>query len=161
MKRILILCAVCLAVLSCSKNNFCAVYNFNVENVESPLNEAKASFLPDHTILWQVGDEITFQIRLYDDASDEQIALYGGNQKVWEKEINGKLSYTDAGWKTYEEKGSSYKEVDSIELASKALSGYVTFRYKYEEPMVKLAGWFETVKFKEGPQTISVRVPGH
>ena len=83
---------------------FCAVYNFNVENVESSLNETKASFLPDHTVLWQVGDEITFQIRLYDDASDEQIALYGGNQKVWEKEINGKLSYTDAGWKTYEDK---------------------------------------------------------
>lgn len=156
MKRLLILCAFCLSLISCSKDSFTARYHFNVDN---SLNETKATLNPDHTLSWKDGDEIQFIIRLFEGDSDETVEMYGGSFKAWSKEIQGKLSYSNSTWGLYENLGGNYQKVESIELSARSLNSYVTFRYSYEDPMVLSAGWFNTVKFADGEQVISVKIP--
>lgn len=83
----------------------------------------------------------------------------GGSVKAWSKEIQGKLSYSNSAWTLYENLGGDYHKVESIELSVMSLNSYVTFRYSYVDPMVIIAGWFNTVKFAEGEQFISAQIP--
>ncbi|MCQ2167769.1 MAG: hypothetical protein MJY69_03745 [Bacteroidales bacterium] len=158
MKRIFIFCAFCLALISCSKDSFTARYHFNVEN---SLKQSKATLLPDHTLSWEEGDEIQFVVRLYEGDSDETIVMEGGSVKAWSKEIQGKLSYLNSTWILYESLNGDCQKVESIALSARSLNSYVTFRYSYEDPLNLSAGWFETIKFVDGDQIISVHVPSN
>lgn len=159
MKKLLIIIFTCLAMVSCDNNGgkYLAVYQFNVENSS---NETRATYDPSENIIsWEEGNEIEFEIKLYNYEFTEEVAAPGGSVKKWAKEKNGKLVYTDSTWKTYVKKGDSFKEVEEIELSSNDSNGYVTFRYFFSEPMNITVVWFRTIAFKEGIQKVSVQVP--
>lgn len=164
MKRFLILCVVCFAMLSCSnkQSDFIAIYHFNVENT---LGDSKAIFEPSGDVIWEIGDEIRFFLRVYNKTWDEMISGAGMTEgKFWEQEIRAKLVFDGAEWETYvyEEEDYSFKngkKVDNIKLISKRPTGCVTFDYHYDNIPVIAVGWHNTIEFKEGLQIINVQVP--
>lgn len=162
MKRFLILCVVCFAMLSCSnkQSDFIAIYHFNVEN---SLGSSKAIFEPSGDVVWEKGDEVKFYLRLYNMTLDELSDgfTYG---EPWEQEIRAKLVFDGAEWETYvcEDEDYSFKngkKVDNITLVSKHPSGCVTFDYHYDNIPVIAVGWHNMIEFKEGLQIINVQVP--
>lgn len=153
MKRFLIICLSCISMLSCNKFEYCAVYKFDIKDTVA---DTKAVFLPDYSVVWEEGDEISFEIKLNKD--DESTS---NHMNRCEQEICGKMIYSNSAWKTYLEDNGASVEVDGVELKSIISNGNVTFRFEYRHSDMGITVWFNRVRFEEGPQTITVQIPGN
>ena len=140
---------------ACSKLAYNTQLRFEVSNEL----ETKAT-LVDHSesgadIIWEEGDVITMEIDIYQDVTKSPL-----------NSVNGMILYQDGKWKTYEAKGSSLVEQESISVSSDFPDSKVRINFKCvngdttnPDENTFIAHWVRVIPFTEGPQTILVTLP--
>lgn len=80
--------------------------------------------------------------------------------------VDGKLVFQDGKWKTFEAKGSSFVEKESISVSSPFLGSKVRIRFLCNNGDIRkpdantfTAEWVRVIPFSEGIQTIQVTLP--
>ena len=106
-------------------------------------------------IIWEEGDVIILGIEIYQD-----------EMRMPLNTVDGKLVYQDGKWKTFEAKGSSFVEKESISVSSPFLGSKVRIRFLCNNGDIRkpdantfTAEWVRVIPFSEGLQTIQVTLP--
>ena len=106
-------------------------------------------------ITWEDGDVIILGIEIYQD-----------EMRMPLNTVDGKLVYQDGKWRTFEAKGSSFVEKESISISSPFLGSKVRIRFLYNNGDIRkpdantfAAEWVRVIPFSEGLQTIQVTLP--
>ena len=147
--------SVTLMLSGCNKLGYNAQFMFDV----SDEFETKA-ILNGHSesganILWEEGDVIILGIEIYQDEIRMPLNT-----------VDGKIVYQDGIWKTFEAKGSSYVEKESISVSSPFLNSKVRIRFLCNNGDIRkpdantfAAEWVRVIPFSEGLKTIQVTLP--
>ena len=140
---------------SCNKHEYNARLKFDVSNEL----ETKA-ILISHSesgadIIWEEGDEITFGIEIFKDDIMKPL-----------NSMDGKLVYQEGKWKTYEAKGPSFVEQESITVSSQFPDSKVRIRFRFINGDIRnpdantfITEWVRVIPFSEGHQTVLVTLP--
>ena len=106
-------------------------------------------------ITWEEGDVIILGIEIYQD-----------EMRMPLNTVDGKLVYQDGKWRTFEAKGSSFVEKESISVSSPFLGSKVRIRFLCNNGDIRkpdantfTAEWVRVIPFSEGLQTIQVTLP--
>ena len=106
-------------------------------------------------ITWEDGDVIILGIEIYQD-----------EMRMPLNTVDGKLVYQDGKWRTFEAKGSSFVEKESISVSSPFLGSKVRIRFLCNNGDIRkpdantfAAEWVRVIPFSEGIQTIRVTLP--
>ncbi|MCR5017487.1 MAG: hypothetical protein K6A64_01665 [Bacteroidales bacterium] len=106
-------------------------------------------------ITWEDGDVIILGIEIYQD-----------EMRMPLNTVDGKLVYQDGKWRTFEAKGSSFVEKESISVSSPFLGSKVRIRFLCNNGDIRkpdantfAAEWVRVIPFSEGIQTIQVTLP--
>lgn len=106
-------------------------------------------------ITWEEGDVIILGIEIYQD-----------EMRMPLNTVDGKLVFQDGKWKTFEAKGSSFVEKESISVSSPFLGSKVRIRFLCNNGDIRkpdantfTAEWVRVIPFSEGIQTIQVTLP--
>lgn len=106
-------------------------------------------------ITWEEGDVIILGIEIYQD-----------EMRMPLNTVDGKLVFQDGKWKTFEAKGSSFVEKESISVSSPFLGSKVRIRFLCNNGDIRkpdantfTAEWVRVIPFSEGLQTIQVTLP--
>ena len=106
-------------------------------------------------ITWEDGDVIILGIEIYQD-----------EMRMPLNTVDGKLVYQDGKWRTFEAKGSSFVEKESISVSSPFLGSKVRIRFLCNNGDIRkpdantfTAEWVRVIPFSEGIQTIQVTLP--
>ena len=106
-------------------------------------------------ITWEDGDVIILGIEIYQD-----------EMRMPLNTVDGKLVYQDGKWRTFEAKGSSFVEKESISVSSPFLGSKVRIRFLCNNGDIRkpdantfAAEWVRVIPFSEGLQTIQVTLP--
>ena len=147
--------AMVLLLGACNKLGYNAQLKFEV----SDELETKA-ILNGHSetgadITWEEGDVIILGIEIYQD-----------EMRMPLNTVDGKLVFQDGKWKTFEAKGSSFVEKESISVSSPFLGSKVRIRFLCNNGNIRkpdantfTAEWVRVIPFSEGLQTIQVTLP--
>lgn len=148
MKTKLVAAAIMVLLLNgCNKTEYNAHLRFDVSDefeTKAIINGLTESGID---IIWEEGDEISLDVNTYMDEMPKPLNT-----------VEGKLVYQDGKWKTYQAKGSSFVEKESISISSPFLNSKVRIRFSCINDTF-VAAWVRTIPFSEGVQTILVTLP--